>query len=128
VAAVAFAIGVLIAAEGAIGLAVPEAFVRIVRAFREPPVLYVASVIRIMIGIVLVMAAPRSRAPRVLRVLGVVVTVGGVLTPFIGGRLADVFLNWWTTGGTGEVRIFATLALVVGVVIVYAVAPARRAA
>ena len=127
VAAVALVIGVLIAAEGAVGLVVPGAFVGIVRFFQAPPVLYVASLIRIMIGIVLVLAAPGSRTPGVLRVLGVIVAIGGVLSPFIGARLADVFLGW-STGGTGVVRVWAALALVVGVVILYAVAPTRRAA
>lgn len=127
-AVVAFFVGLLIAAEGALGLVVPGAFVSIVRFFQVPPVIYMAAVVRVLIGVVLVRAAPASRAPSVLRILGFVVAIGGLLTPFVGTRLANVILGWWTTGGTGVVRMWAGFALVLGVIILYAVAPNRRAA
>ena len=127
-AVVAVIIGLLIAAEGVVGLAVPGVFVGMVRFFQEPPVIYLAAVVRVLIGVVLVWAAPASRAPTVIRILGLFVAVGGLLTPFVGVRVADVILGWWMTGGPGVVRLWAGLALVLGVIIVYAVAPGRRAA
>jgi hypothetical protein len=128
VALVALLVGLLIVVEGLMGLVVPGAFVSMVRFFQLPPVLYVAAVVRVLIGVVLVRAAPASRAPIVLRLLGVVVLIGGLLTPIVGARLAERVLGWWTAGGTGVVRMWAGLAFVVGVIIVYAVAPKRRAA
>jgi hypothetical protein len=128
VAVVALLVGLLIAVEGLMGLVIPGAFVSMVRFFQLPPVLYVAAVVRVLIGVVLVRAAPASRAPIVLRILGFVVVIGGLLTPFVGARLAERVLGWWTTGGTGVVRMWAGFALVVGVIILYAVAPKRRAA
>jgi hypothetical protein len=99
-----------------------------VRFFQLPPVIYVAAVVRVLIGVVLVRAAPASRAPGVLRVLGVVVAIGGLLTPLVGTRAAEVILGWWTSGGPAVVRVWAGFALVLGVIILYAVAPKRRAA
>lgn len=127
-AVVALLIGLLIAAEGLMGLVEPQAFQSMVRFFQVPPVLYVAAVIRVFIGVALVRAAPASRTPRVLRVLGVLVAIGGLLSPFVGAKAASVILGWWTAGGPAVVRSWAGLALLLGIIILYAVAPKRRAA
>ena len=120
--------GLLIAAEGALGLVAPSAFVRMVQFFQLPPVIYVAAVVRVMIGIVLVRTAPASRAPRFLRVLGLFVAIGGLITPLVGARAAEVILGWWGSGGPAVIRVWAGFALALGVIISYAVTPTRRAA
>jgi len=65
----ALLIGLLIAAQGVLGLAAPELFASVVMAFQTPPVIYLAAVIRIAFGVVLVLAlfiiyavAPRENA------------------------------------------------------------------
>src|SRR5688572_18819240 len=92
----AVSIGLLIVAQGVVGLAVPDLFVGIVRTFQEPPVLYIAAAIRFAFGVVLFRAAPLSRTPIVLRVLGSLIALGGLLTPFVGVSLARVVLGWWS--------------------------------
>jgi hypothetical protein len=128
VAQAALFIGLLICALGTLGIATPEVFVRTVRFFQTPPTLYLALVIRVAVGVVLVLAAPASRAPRVLRVLGFLVVIGGVLTPFVGVRGAEAIIEWWSAGGAPLVRVWAGVALAIGIFIVYAVAGRRRAA
>jgi hypothetical protein len=125
---VARLIGLLIAAQGVLGLADPETFVTMVRRFQTAPVIYLAAVIRALFGVVLVVAAPASRAPRSLRALGVLVLLGGVLTPFIGTRFGELVLGWWAEGGAGVVRAWAGVALALGAFIVYATTPRRRSA
>lgn len=120
-------IGLFIAALGTLGIAAPEVFVRAVRFFQTPPTLYLAAVIRVSVGVVLVLAAPASRAPRVLRVLGFLIVIGGVLTPFVGVRGAEAIIEWWSAGGSALVRVWAGVALAIGVFIVYAAAQERRA-
>jgi hypothetical protein len=125
VALAALFIGVFIAALGMLGIAVPEVFLRTVRVFQTPPAIYLAAVIRGVFGVVLVLAAPVSRAPRVLSVLGFLIIMGGLLTPFVGLRGAEVVLEWWSAGGPAFVRLWAGVALAIGVFIVYAVARRR---
>ena len=127
-ALVALLIGVLIAAQGILGIAAPEVFVRIVRFFQTPPVIYLAAALRVVFGVVLVGVAGASRTPPVLRVFGFLMIIGGLLTPFVGRRAAHVILEWWSEGGPGLVRVWAAAALALGVFIVYAVAPRRSAA
>jgi hypothetical protein len=102
--------------------------VRLVRFFQEPPVIYAAAVVRFLFGAVLVAAARSSRAPTVLRFFGILMMVGGLLTPFVGGRAAEVILAWWSDGGPGVVRTWAVAALALGAFIAYAFVPKRRAA
>jgi hypothetical protein len=121
----ALLIGLLIVAQGIVGLAMPDLFVSVVRAFQEPPVIYVAAVIRFMFGVVLFRAAPRSRAPIVLRSLGFLIALGGLLTPMVGVPFARVVLGWWSDPVI--VRVWAVAALGLGVMIVYSTVPVRRA-
>ena len=124
---VALLIGVAIIVQAVFGLALPAVFVRVVGEFQTPPVIYVAAFIRLLFGVVLIVAAPASRLPRSLTVLGVLIALTGVLTPFFGTLYAQMVLRAWAEGGAAVVRIWASLALAVGVFIVYATAPGRRA-
>ncbi|MCM3876405.1 MAG: hypothetical protein NEA02_08300 [Thermoanaerobaculia bacterium] len=124
----ALLIGLFIAGLGTLGIAAPEVFVRAVRFFQTPPTIYLAAVIRVAVGIVLILAAAASRAPRVLRVLGFLIVIGGVLTPFVGIRGAEVIIGWWSAGGHAFVRVWAGVALAIGVFIAYAVVQKHRAA
>lgn len=122
----ALSIGLLIVAQGVVGLAVPDVFVGIVRTFQEPPTIYFAAVIRFVFGVVLFRAAPHSRLPRMLRIFGALIAMGGLLTPFVGIPFARVVLNWWSDPMV--VRVWAAAALCLGMLITYATMPARRAA
>ena len=120
-------IGLLIIAQGIVGLVVPEFFLRLIQSIQTPPIIYFAAIVRIAFGAVLVLAAPLSRAPIALRILGALIVLGGAMTPFFGVRLADIILGWWSQG-PGIIRAWATAALVLGVFIVYATGYKQRAA
>lgn len=122
----AVAIGFLIVAQGLLGLSMPDPFVLLIGALQAPPVLYLAAVVRVVIGTILVLAAPMSRTPLAMRVLGWLIIAGGVLTPIIGVAFAESILAWWRLGGPPVVRVWAGVALVLGIFIVYANFPKGR--
>jgi len=125
----AIAIGCAVAVQGVFGLATPDLFLSLLRAIQTPPVIYVAAVVRVAFGIVLLLAAPASRVPVALRVLGALIVAGGLVTPFYGVQFGHAMLDWWDRGGPSLVRAWATFSLVLGVLIVWSVArrssPAR---
>jgi hypothetical protein len=123
----AVVIGLLVVAQGIVGLVAPEFFLRLIQLIQTPPIIYFAALVRVTFGIVLVLAAPLSRAPIALRILGGLVAMGGLITPFLGVRLAEVILGWWSQG-SGVVRAWAAGALVLGLFIVYATGYKQRAA
>ncbi len=116
--------GVLILVLGLKGAIAPAGFVETVTLFQSPPMIYVAAVIRIAIGVLFVVAAPSARLPVVLRTLGVLIAIGGLLTPFMGAEMARPILDWWATGLLVP-RIFGIVAIGLGVLVLYA---ARRPA
>ena len=60
---------------------------------------YVAAVLRINIGIVLLCAVTGSRLPMFLCIFGVLIVIGGVLTPFVGFHFAQTILALWSSRG-----------------------------
>jgi hypothetical protein len=118
----AVVIGVALVAQGVFGIAAPDAFVRVLRVVQTPPVIYGAALVRIAFGVVLFKAAPASRTPMILRVLGALIALGGLLTPFFGVRVGHAILDAWTAAGPGIVRMWAGIALALGVFVVYSAA------
>jgi hypothetical protein len=82
--------------------------------------------IRVMIGLVLILAAPGSRAPVALRALGVVVLVAGVATPFFGVDRSRAVADWAATHGSVVPRIAGALLLALGAFIAFVVRAPRR--
>jgi uncharacterized membrane protein YidH (DUF202 family) len=117
---IAFIFSVFFAALGAMGLVWPAKLLRLEEYFRRPPARYIASVIRLLMGAALFFAAPGSRAPGVLRALGVFIFVAGVITLFLGPERFRRLVDWWSAHGPRFARIWAALAFVLGVFLAYA--------
>lgn len=118
---VALAICLLIAGLGACGVFSPDALVRTVRRFQTPTGLYVAAALRLVLGAALFVSAPDSRAPGALSVLGVLIIVAGLITPFFGVERFRRMLDWWASLGAGFLRAWGFSALVLGLGLAYAV-------
>lgn len=121
---IALALSVFVALLGAIGVVAPEALLGIARRFQSPSGIYLAAALRIALGASLLVAARRSRAPRAVRVIGIVILVGGLLTPVIGLERFREIVEWWGTRGPLLMRGWSALALVAGATLAYLVAPA----
>jgi uncharacterized membrane protein len=124
----AMVMGFIIAGIGVFGVAAPSVFLEFGRSLQTPNVLYIIAAIRIIFGAVLLWVAPVSRTPKTFRVLGVLIVVAGVLTPFIGIERSRAMLDWWLTQGPLFMRAWAGVAIVFGLFIVYAITTSRRSA
>jgi len=119
----ALVIGVIVILVGAVGVAAPDVVLSVGRAVITPGGLYAIAALRIAIGLVFVLAAPASRAPRTLRVLGVLVIIAGLSTPWFGVARSLVVLDWWASVGSSLRRLEACLALALGGLLVYVFRP-----
>ena len=119
-------IGVAVIALGVAGLVAPGVLVTIGREAVTPVGLYVVAVARVAIGLLLIGAAPASRTPRSLRVLGAIVVLGGLLTPVLGIGRARAILDWWSALGPAYLRLPAVIALAFGAFIACAVGGSPR--
>jgi hypothetical protein len=120
---VALIICLLTAAFGAVGIASPSKLVGVVRYFQTPIGLYVAAGIRVLLGVALLFAAPASRAPGLVYVLGVFIIVAGVATPLFGLDRFRRLLDWWSSRGSAFIRGWAVVALLFGLGLAYALLP-----
>ena len=123
----ALLVGLFIVAMGMAGVAAPHGLLTAVRFVLTPRGLYLVAAVRVLFGAILIRAAPSSRAPAALRVLGLVMLVAGITTPFFGVDRARAMLDWWSARGPAFMRVWAGVAVAFGGFVVYAVAPRRRA-
>jgi hypothetical protein len=119
----ALIICLLTAAFGALGIASPSRLLGVVRYLQTPMGLYFAAGIRVLLGVALLFAAPTSRAPGLIYILGVFIIVIGVITPFFGLERFRRLLDWWSVQGSSFVRGWAVLALLFGLSLAYALVP-----
>ena len=118
----------LIAALGVVGVASPSVLLGFGQSLQTPSALLVAAAIRIIFGAVLVWVASASRMPRTLRVIGVLMIIGGILTPVFGVERFQAILSWFSSQGPLLMRAWASIAIVFGLFLVYVVNSPRRAA
>jgi membrane-bound ClpP family serine protease len=95
----------------------------IVRHFQSPAGIYAAAALRIILGVVLFLAAPTSRAPEVVRILGIIILVAGLITPLFGLERFRRLLDWWSARGPAFMRVWAGFALAFGLLLAYTVVP-----
>lgn len=76
--------------------------------------------IRILTGVVFLLAAPDTRMPTLIRVLGGLFILAGVTIPLLGAEQIDKLAGWWLARSDNVLRFWALVAMVFGGLIVWA--------
>jgi hypothetical protein len=121
----ALAVALFAIAVGLVGLVSPESLVTVGRYVVTPVGLYAVTALRVGIGLLLMLVAPISRAPRTLRVFGAIVLLAGLTTPLLGVDRVRAILEWEAIH-IALVRASAVGALAAGGFIAFAVTGGRR--
>jgi hypothetical protein len=119
-------VALFIMVVGLVGVFTPDSLITAGRYVVTPLGLYVVAAVRVGIGVLLMLVARTSRAPRTLRAFGAVVFVAGLATPLFGVERTRAILDWEATQGTALVRVVAGLLFVIGGSIAFAVGADRR--
>ena len=112
---------------GLVGIVSPDSVTTVRRQYFTPVGLYAAGAVRVAMGLVLILVAPASRAPRTLRALGAVVCMQGLAAQLFGLDRARAILEWESMH-TAFLRAGAVVALATGGFIAFAVTAGRRPA
>jgi hypothetical protein len=115
--------GVVIAGVGVTGLLAPFLLLECGKSLLSANGLYAVAAVRVAFGLALWFAAGSSRLPRTLRIIGVLIIINGLVTPFIGIERSELLLTWFAMRGPMFVRVIATFAIAFGAFVVYAVSP-----
>ncbi len=119
----AFALGLIAMGFSLTGIARPDSMARLVRYAFSPSGLYVVAAVRVAIGVVFFLAASGSRAPRAMRVIGVMICGVSVALALATIGYGDELRDWWMTHGPAFVRWGSLFALALGAFVAYATAP-----
>jgi hypothetical protein len=121
-------IGALLILASAFSFAAPDRRLSLERSAMTPAGLYAITAVRIAIGLAFVLTARASRTPRTLRVLGLIVIIAGLSTPWFGLTRARAVVDWLATAGPLLMRLDAVVGMALGGFLVYVFrTPTRRA-
>ncbi|HEY7059293.1 MAG TPA: hypothetical protein VH458_22320 [Vicinamibacterales bacterium] len=93
--------------------------------FATPITLYAAVALRLVMGLVVILAAPSSRASGTIRALGAVMCLQALTATVLGPDHARAVMEWETMQGAALLRVGAALALAAGGFMVFALTGAR---
>jgi hypothetical protein len=114
-------LGALIAALGAAGVVSPRVLIGFVDSvWRRPRGIYGVVAVRLVLGVVLVVAAPDCRFPEIVRILGVLSLVAAVVLPLLGRERLRRMIDWWISRPGGFIRAWSLAAVAFGVFLGYA--------
>jgi hypothetical protein len=123
----ALLVAIVSAVIGVVGLVSPDALMTVRQQYVGTPVgLYAAAAVRLAMGLVLILAAPASRTPTLLRVLGAVVCLQGLSATILGVDRARAVVDWEWRLPTTLLRTGAAVALATGGFIAFAVMTGPR--
>jgi hypothetical protein len=123
-------IAIFIMIAGLACVVAPDRLLALGRSIITPVGLWIIAALRVGIGVVLMLVARRSRAPRTLRALGAAVFVAGLATPIFGVERSRAVFDWVETRGSALIRVEGALMVAIGGFLAFAVSgghrPARR--
>ena len=109
------------------GLISPETGTEIRRLYFATPVrLYTPAAVRVVMGLVVILSAAVSRAPKTLRAMGALICMQGLAATLLGPVHARAVLEWETMQGTALLRAGAAVALACGCFLAFALSGHRR--
>lgn len=113
--------GCFIAALGFAGILSPERLLAAVTRAQSQLGLHLIAGIRLLLGVALLFAAPSSRAPLYLQIVGGLSILSGAVTPFVGVARFEAILGWWRERTPSAVRLWSAFVVVFGLSLVWSV-------
>jgi len=108
---------------GIVGIVSPEYGTMVRRQyFASPVTLYSAAALRMVMGLVVMLAARASRAPKIMRALGGLMCLQALTATMLGPDHARAVMEWETKQGPAVLRAGAAVALAAGGFMAFAVA------
>jgi len=119
----ALLVAFLTIAVGVVGIVSPDGGMTLRRLYFETPGrFYTAGAVRVAMGLVLILAALRSRWPWTLRAFGAAMCLQALIATVLGLGRARAIMEWEGMQGSALLRGGAVVALATGIFVAFAVA------
>ncbi len=107
-------------AMGIVYLISPQAMKKTFIFLSEGKRFYLVALVRILLGLVLLIAASQCRIPLLVTVIGILPLVGGVLIPALGLARCKEMVRWWQEKPDNVLRLLSLAPAGIGVLLFYA--------
>jgi hypothetical protein len=111
-------IGIICCGFGISSLFRPAILKKFLRFFKEGKRLYLAGLVRLVIGSIFLSGAPNCKIPAVLAILGLIIGISGILIFLFTDRI-KVLLNYIEPKPTWLFHLFSILIFGFGVLVLY---------
>jgi cell division protein FtsW (lipid II flippase) len=108
-----------IAAMGVLVIVSPARVNDLARLFTDKTGMWVASAIRAVLGLGLLAAASESKAPMVLRTLGLIILIVAILIPILGLDRHRKMIDWWLARPRTMQIGWGAVTFVFGILLIY---------
>ena len=100
-------VGVLMIGAALAMLASPDKLRTLLHGLLKPRWLPMLSALRIAVGILFILAAPHTRLPMLVWLIGLVAIVAGIIILFLGAARTQLLANWWLNRSNASLRLWA---------------------
>ena len=108
-----------IAAMGVVMIVKPALAHELTRLFADKTGMWVVTAIRAVLGLGLLAAATESKAPMLLRILGLVILLVAIVMPILGLDRHRRMIDWWLARDRKIEILCGVAAFVVGLGLIY---------
>jgi uncharacterized membrane protein YfcA len=120
------AFGVVMCATCAISIYSPSRLIRAVRTHWDNKWgIYSAVVVRVVLGALLILAAPDTKFPVVFKALGIFFIVGAIAIAFAGRKPISALMAWVERLSPLLIRFYLLFGIAFGVFLIYGTYPLR---
>ncbi|HWY52421.1 MAG TPA: hypothetical protein VNW72_13150 [Chthoniobacterales bacterium] len=119
--ALALILSAFIAGMGLLAIFFPGRANDVARLFADKTGLWVATAIRAVLGLSLLAAAEDSKAPIVLRILGLIILIVAIVVPILGLDRHRRMIDWWLAISRNIQIVWGAAAFVLGAFLIYAI-------
>lgn len=114
-------VGAVISALGVAGFAAPRRIVRGLEGFKSSPrKIYGWAAVRVLAGVVLILGAPETAFPMLIRIIGAALVLKAALVPLLGLDRVRSLLEWLQARPPILIRCLFLLVVVFGAFLVWA--------
>src|SRR5438874_4706071 len=108
-----------IAALGVLVIVSPARSNDLTRLFADKTGMWVATAIRAVLALGLLAAASESKAPMLLRIIGLLILIVAIVVPILGVDRHRRMIDWWLARNRKIEMICAAVAFVIGIGLIY---------
>ncbi len=99
----------------------PQKVKGVIRFWAEGRRVYIAGFLRILFGIIFLLAASQCRVVTIIVVIGILFLIGGIAIFTLGPARIRPVLNWWQQRSDMTFRLLSLLIIFIGTLILYSV-------